>query len=1535
MARLQTEPPAWASSYIGIPFEDRGRTREGIDCWGLVKLVYAERLGVMLPDLPYRHSAESAVIGKLARDLTRGEWKPTNDPKVGDVQLFRIGRHAGHVGLVVGQARMLHAIEGTLSCIERMDLGASRGVWEPRLLGTYRFDGPVTLTGQTVPLAGPRIDFQMPAGATVAQMLQAAGIEPTPFLTVFVGDVEVPHKAWDRVRPRAGRHVRVACMPRGGGQGGGKSTLRIVASIAVIAAAVAAPYAFAGTLVAAGTLGGGLLAAGVGLAGQLLVNALIPPPRNLLSENAGSSISASISGARNEIRKYGTVPVVMGEHRIAPPLGAKPYTEIIGDDQYLRMLFLPGYGPLEFEDFKIGETSLDEYEGVEIEVRQGRPDDPPMTLFPGTVIEDGESIELLQINSWTTRTSATEAEELSIDISFPAGLARVENDGSRRNFTVALEVEWSPAGANAWTPINGASPDFTRGLDFMFREPEATREGTGNHQATVLWGGSFGPPRPAYLPESGFSWEVSGYVYAPTAGVYKFGLDCSDAGDVAVDDTIVASWYGTHATAGAGTPDFAAHSGEIQLSRGWHRLRVRVESRSGTPAVALGWQPPSGVWEVVPQSRLSSRPIGPIGQGNQRLTYRWFTVVGYQGSLSVTASRTDQIRRSLAWAVPPGQYDVRVRRVTPDTTDTNIIDGAFWTALRTIRSEDPIRIKGVAKIALRIKASEQLQGVLDDFNCLARSILPDWDKDLGQWVERATSNPASCTLAVLRGQANRRPIPESRIDLTEFQAWHEDTQRLGLQCNAYIDFKGTVYERANDVASTGRARLGQRENKYSPIRDRVQTTPVQHFTPRNSHSFRFRKAFADLPHALRIEFMNAAKGYQRDERIVYADGYSEDNATVFESMQFFGVTDSEQIWKHGRYQIAVGKLRPEIYELGTDIENLVCSCGDLVLVTHDVPMWGLGYGRIKALVTDANNNLVGLSIDEKLAMDAGDQYVVRVRLQDGSSWLRPLTTIEGASSYLQLQNPVSANDPWPDVGDLFMFGRSGTETRELIVKGIEIDKDLGATLTLIDHAPAVHLADQGPIPEYDSGISQPTVWSDRPDTPIIESIRSDDRVMIRDADGSLRARMLITLRRPSGNRAIPNSAQVRIRPVPADGTEPEGPWTHLPLVPIDDNQISVTEVEEGVTYEIRLRTVTATGLASAWAEAEHTVIGKVLPPPRVESFDVVRLSDGTRRFSWVLGVIPPDVAGVEIRYFPKDQSEGIRFEDFQPLHSGVLEGASPWETNAPPAGSWTFGIKMVDTSGNRSLSAVFIDRELGPARQEGVAVSVDCKLEGWPGTKTDCHVSNDRTLIARGRETWDTLAFPYGVAAWDNWSRWVMDPATPITYEHVTVDAGFVFDFEPGVYLLADGTAAVDFDYSVDNITWAGWAPLASFASRTVRARFVRFRVRVVINAANPIPRIRELVLQLRAQQVVEEVQDLQTSALIPQLRLSPGDVRVPVSPGAFAVIRTVALSFNGMGAGWTWELVDRDVSPGPRVRLFNPSGQAADATIDAVVRGL
>lgn len=125
--------------YIGIPFLDHGRTREGCDCYGLVRLVYREQLGLDLPDLGDGYSCayergevDSTVAGTLSetwnRDVTADPWQ------AGDVMIFRRAGVEAHVGLYVRPGYMLHVVAGQQTAIERYDTS----VWKNRLSRVIR-----------------------------------------------------------------------------------------------------------------------------------------------------------------------------------------------------------------------------------------------------------------------------------------------------------------------------------------------------------------------------------------------------------------------------------------------------------------------------------------------------------------------------------------------------------------------------------------------------------------------------------------------------------------------------------------------------------------------------------------------------------------------------------------------------------------------------------------------------------------------------------------------------------------------------------------------------------------------------------------------------------------------------------------------------------------------------------------------------------------------------------------------------------------------------------------------------------------------------------------------------------------------------------------------------------------------------------------------------------------------------------------------------------------------------------------------------
>lgn len=129
--------PGWVNEYTTppVPYLAHGRDRNGWDCWGLLRTVYAEQFGIELPSYAgdYADPNDGAtVVPVVTTELP--SWLPVSDPQPGDALLVAMLGHVAHVALHVEGQRMLHALEGYGTRIERIESGS----WKRRIRGSYR-----------------------------------------------------------------------------------------------------------------------------------------------------------------------------------------------------------------------------------------------------------------------------------------------------------------------------------------------------------------------------------------------------------------------------------------------------------------------------------------------------------------------------------------------------------------------------------------------------------------------------------------------------------------------------------------------------------------------------------------------------------------------------------------------------------------------------------------------------------------------------------------------------------------------------------------------------------------------------------------------------------------------------------------------------------------------------------------------------------------------------------------------------------------------------------------------------------------------------------------------------------------------------------------------------------------------------------------------------------------------------------------------------------------------------------------------------
>lgn len=130
----------WSAGFVGLPYADCGRTRQGADCWGLVWLVQQEAFGRRVPSYAgiYAGSGERAEIHALiAGQMESPLWQRVPGGEDGDIVLFSLGRFDAHAGLVCGPGLMLHMAGEDCAKIEHW----TAPKWASRLTGFWRWRG--------------------------------------------------------------------------------------------------------------------------------------------------------------------------------------------------------------------------------------------------------------------------------------------------------------------------------------------------------------------------------------------------------------------------------------------------------------------------------------------------------------------------------------------------------------------------------------------------------------------------------------------------------------------------------------------------------------------------------------------------------------------------------------------------------------------------------------------------------------------------------------------------------------------------------------------------------------------------------------------------------------------------------------------------------------------------------------------------------------------------------------------------------------------------------------------------------------------------------------------------------------------------------------------------------------------------------------------------------------------------------------------------------------------------------------------------
>ena len=396
------------------------------------------------------------------------------------------------------------------------------------------------------------------------------------------------------------------------------------------------------------------------------------------------------------------------------------------------------------------------------------------------------------------------------------------------------------------------------------------------------------------------------------------------------------------------------------------------------------------------------------------------------------------------------------------------------------------------------------------------------------------------------------------------------------------------------------------------------------------------------------------------------------------------------------------------------------------------------------------------------------------------------------------------------------------------------------------------------------------------------TLASGTSELLRLADGSVISRICVGWTAPT--EVYAQKGQVEIQ---TQATTDLG-WSPVDIVAAELGVAWVSPVQDGASYNVRIRAINSIGVRGAWSQGTVQVVGKTAPPS-----DVPWLRLDGERLTWG-PVTDIDLAGYRVRWQPGGSRS---WSDALELHTGLLS-VSPWDLVTIPYGAGQILIKAVDTTGNESLNVTAIACNLGDAPVENVFASYTLNTTPVVAPDSSRMWSNDSAQL------------------WTNTTAVFLVPQ----YQAIFWTGSVTFT-ESGSLTIAATVSGYAW-----KITWKKSSDVAyvPFPGRAWADAGTTYQFRIDVDQSN---------LQGLIGSVVAQIDVPDKTIRLPDVQIATGGSRLSIGTGwRNVVIVSLTLHSDG-GSATTARVVDKSTS-GPLIQCFNASGAATAGTVDAYVQG-
>ena len=636
---------------------------------------------------------------------------------------------------------------------------------------------------------------------------------------------------------------------------------------------------------------------------------------------------------------------------------------------------------------------------------------------------------------------------------------------------------------------------------------------------------------------------------------------------------------------------------------------------------------------------------------------------GYVQILQDTVSGKTSSRYQRSYYVPlsgTGPWDVRLRRITADSTQTSLQNKTFLESYTEV-IESKLRYPNSALMALRVDASQftsiprrsydlKLLRVRIPSNYFpeTRSYAGVWD---GSFKVAWTDNPAWCFYDLVTntryGLGNY--IPESQVDkwaLYRVAKYCDELVPNGLggyeprfTCNLYLQTREQAYKVVQDMASVFRGMAYWSGGAITVTQDAPQD-PVYQFTAANvvDGEFAYQGSSAKARHTVALVSWVDPDDFYR-QKVEYVEDLAgiARYGVVQADVVAMGCTSRGQANRVGKWLLYSEQSESEIITFRTGLEGAVVRPGDVVKVA-DASRGGMRLGgRIAAATT------VSVTLDQDLP--AGS-WRISVVLPTGVVEERQVGSLSGRTVGV-----TSVFSMAPQVGAIWVLSSTLVEAQLFRVVQVAESEPGIHEITALAHNPSKYAAIEQGLALQPRAI---TVLSTTPAAPT-GLIVTESLYRVKD-----QALVLIQLGWEQVFGALEYQVTYRVN---------GGNTVTLPKV--SSTYLEIRNAEAG-DYVFTVRAVGVSGKLGNSASLSQSILGKLQPPDDVQDFVVLRRTTDLL-LSWSANT-DADLSGYEVRV-------GTGWD------SGVMVGQTAGTQlvhDQSESGQYNYHIRAFDTSGKYS-----------------------------------------------------------------------------------------------------------------------------------------------------------------------------------------------------------------------------------------------------------